>query len=78
MFIEIVKMGPRKFRWRIKTDNGMVVLNSGTTTEEKFVRKDAADFVRQLKTATRGLDLLPIAYATVDESWLDTSPIQLM
>ena len=78
MFIEIVKMGPRKFRWRIKTDNGMVVLNSGTTTEEKFARQNAADFVRQLKTATRGLDLLPIAYATVDESWLDTSPIQLM
>ena len=78
MFIEIVKTGPRKFRWRIKVDDGRVVLNSGFTTEEKFARKSAADFVRQLKTATCGLELLPIAFAIVDESWLDTSPIQLM
>jgi len=78
MFIEVVKTGPRKFWWRIKADDGQVVLNSGSTTEEKFARRDAADFVRQLKTATCGLELLPIAAATVDESWIDTSPRQLM
>jgi len=78
MFIEIVKTGPRKFWWRIKADDGQVVLTSGSVPYEKFARKDATDFVRQLKTATCGLGLLPIAFATVDESGLDTSPRQLM
>ena len=78
MFIEIVKTGPRKFWWRIKGNDGLVVLTSGSVPYEKFARKDAADFARQLKTATCGLELLPIAFATVDESKLDTAPRQLM
>jgi len=78
MFIEIVKTGPRKFWWRIKGNDGLVVLTSGSVPYEKFARKDAADFVQQLKTATCGLELLRIAAATVDESWIDTSPRHLM
>ena len=78
MRIEIVTTGPRKFWWRIKCDDGSVVLTSGSVPYEKLARKNAADFVRKLKTATYGLELLPIAAVTVDESWIDTSPKQLL
>jgi len=78
MFIEIFKTGPREFWWRIKADDGRILLTSKRSREDKFARKDAEDFVRQLKTATCGLELLPIAYATVDESNMDTAPRHLM
>ena len=78
MFIEIVKTAAREFWWRIKADDGRILLTSKRSREEKFARQDAVDFVRQLKTATCGLELLPIAYATVDESNMDTAPRQLM
>ena len=78
MFIEIVKTAAREFWWRIKADDGRILLTSKRSRYERDARKDAADFARQLKTATCGLELLPIAYATVDESNLDTAPRQLM
>ena len=78
MFIEIVTTGPREYWWRIKADDGCIVLTSKRSRYERDARKRAADFVRQLKTATCGLELLPIAFATVDESKLDTAPRQLM
>ena len=73
MHIEIVTTGQRAFWWRVKTDDGRVLLTSKRSSYERDARQAAADFVKQLKAAT-----LSIAETTVDESGLDTAPRQLL